>query len=147
MTRIGWEKFARTRAKLDAGLDRGAVLAEANVDVDTWRHDEETLLGVLADDVERADFANIEAYSKAYQATWMDLTHLAVVEPPSTTASEGRQSPLPPSPEPSPPLQDAIPLPAWTKHLPAGHGGLDETMTVLGLSARVVNPQIGRAHV
>ncbi len=140
MTRLGWGKFARARAQLDAGLDREVVLTEANVDVDTWRQDEETLLGVLADDVERADFANIEAYSKAYQSTWVELTHLAVVEPSSTTTSEGRQSPLPPSPELAPLLQDAIPLPAWTKHLPVDHGGLDETMTVLGLSVRVDNP-------
>ena len=137
MTRIEWEKFARTRAQLDAGLNRGAVLAEANVDVDTWRHDEETLLGVLADDVERADFANIEAYSKAYQATWMDLTHLAVVEPPSTTASEGRQSPLPPSPEPFAPV-------AAPPQEPATSGAADigtETMWVpLGFTARTPLP-------
>ena len=140
MTRLGWGKFARARAQLDAGLDREVVLTEANVDVDTWRQDEETLLGVLADDVERADFANIEAYRKTYQATWVELTHLTVVEPSSTTTSEGLQSPLLPSPDPAPLLQDAVPLPAWTKQLPVDHGGLDETMTVLDLSVRVENP-------
>jgi hypothetical protein len=53
---------------------------------------------VLADEVERADFFNIEAYQTAYRTTWMELTHLAVVEIPRTSESETRQSPPPPDP-------------------------------------------------
>ncbi len=32
MKQITWEKFARARAQLDAGLDREGVLTELNLD-------------------------------------------------------------------------------------------------------------------
>ena len=71
--RISWERFARARAQLEAGVGRDAVLAEANVDAATWMAEEESLLVELADDVERANFTTIEAYRGAYRTTahWM----------------------------------------------------------------------------
>ena len=80
-----WATFARTRAQLDAGLDPEAVLAEASLGVATWIAAEEALLAELADDVERADFTHIEAYRRAYQDTWTELTgfSMAPIDPPA----------------------------------------------------------------
>lgn len=75
-----WAKFARTRAQLDAGLDPEAVLAEVILGVATWLAAEEALLAELADDVERADFTQIEAYRRAYQTTWIEVTGLGQVD-------------------------------------------------------------------
>jgi hypothetical protein len=82
MRQIGLEKFAQARAKLDAGLDRDAVLAEARVDAATWIHEQESILTELADDVERADFTRIESYRAAYRIAWAEVTELAAADVP-----------------------------------------------------------------
>ena len=97
MKEIGWETFGRIRAQLDAGLDREAVLAEASIDAVTWMAAEESALVELADDVERADFANLETYRRAYRTTWTALTGLPIVDTPHAV-----ESPSPPFPPPTP---------------------------------------------
>jgi hypothetical protein len=120
MGRIGWETFARARAKLDAGLDREAVLAEAGVDPETWSREQEALLAELADEVERADFARLEAYRAAYQATWTQVTDLAITEPRQGGESAGEPTKLPAFHDPMPPVevqqasfQRAAPVAQW----------------------------------
>ncbi len=93
MKQITWEKFARVRAQLDAGLDRDVVLAEGNLDAPTWMSEEEALLAALADDVERADFATMEAYRAAYGITWTELTGPALADTPQAIESSSQQAP------------------------------------------------------
>jgi hypothetical protein len=121
MKAIGWETFGRIRAQLDAGLDREAVLAEANLDAGTWMAAEESALAELADDVECANFANLEAYHAAYRTTWTQLTGVPIVDTPQAV-----ESPSPPFPAPEPPgdaptaavqkasFQLAPPIAPWT---------------------------------
>lgn len=118
MKQITWEKFAQVRAQMDAGLDRDVVLAEVNLDAATWMFEEEALLAALADDVERADFATLEAFRAAYRITWTELTGLAS----------------------NPPVlpQDDSPLPAWGARVPAGHP-VDQTLPAPELT-RVERP-------
>lgn len=114
MKHLRWETFARVRAQLDAGLHRDRVLAEANVDEATWLCEEESLLAELADEVERADFANIESYRKAYRAAWTELTHLGMVDSPQAVEGSTPQ-PLPIlSPESPEALSPSAPLDVLT---------------------------------
>jgi hypothetical protein len=92
MRQMSLETFARARAQLDAGLDREVVLAEASVDAPTWTREEESLLSELADEVERADFVNIEAYRRAYRAAWAELTEVATPDVPPAVENS---TPLP----------------------------------------------------
>ena len=138
MKGIGWETFGRIRAKLDAGLDRDAVLAEASIQAVTWMAAEEAALVELADDVERADFANLEAYRRAYQTTWTALTGRPVVDAPQPV-----ESPHPPSPPPlpawlasAPASEQTTPFPAWLAGVPAG----DQTLPPLAVDERARNP-------
>jgi hypothetical protein len=108
MTAIRWEAFGRIRAQLDAGLEREAVLAAASIHAVTWMAEEESLLAELADDVECANFANLEAYRGAYRTTWTELTGLPIVGTPQAV-----ESPSPPLPPPAPP--DDAPAPAVQK--------------------------------
>ena len=123
---IGWETFGRIRAQLDAGLDHEAVLAEANIHAATWMAEEEAALVELANDVECANFANLEAYRRAYRTTWTELTGLAIVGKPQAV-----ESPSPPLPPPAPPgdvpaasvqkasFQLAPPIAPWTPSSPS----------------------------
>ena len=138
MNAIGWETFGRIRAQLDAGLDREAVLAEASIQAATWTTEEEAALVELAADVERADFANLEAYRRAYRTTWTALTGRPVVDAPQPV-----ESPHPPSPPPLPawlagvPAGDqTMPFPAWLASVPAG----DQTLPPLAVDERARNP-------
>jgi hypothetical protein len=125
MTRIGWEAFARARAKLDAGLDREATLAEAGVDAETWAREQEALLAELAGDVERADFTRLEAYRAAYHATWAELTDLDTADAPRVGERAIGQTPVSAFPAPLPPIeiqqasfQRAAPVAPWSPARP-----------------------------
>jgi len=164
MKQVTWEKFARARAQLDAGLDREAVLAEANLDAASWMSEEEALLAALADDVERADFTTIEAYRTAYRITWTELTGLAMADAPQQLESSSQQFPPPMFTDPTSPaevqkasyqlaspaelqspivprvhLQDDPPLPDWIARAPAGHP-VDKTLPAPGLMAIAKDP-------
>ena len=98
MRAIGWETFGRIRAQLDAGLELEAVLAQASIDAVTWTAAAAAALAELADDAERARFANLESYRAAYRTTWTELTGLPIVGMPQPV-----ESPSPPFPRPAPP--------------------------------------------
>ena len=125
MKAIGWETFGRIRAQLDAGLDREAVLAEANIDAVTWMAAEESALVELADDVECAKFANLETYRRAYRTTWTALTGLPIVDTPQAVESPSPAFPLlaPPGDAPAAAVQKASfqlapPIAPWTPSSP-----------------------------
>ncbi|WP_441292359.1 hypothetical protein ACSRUE_19950 [Sorangium sp. KYC3313] len=105
MKRIGWDVFARIRAKLDAGLEREAVLAEAGVDAETWFSDHEALLAELADDVERADLTRLAAYRAAYQTAWAELAALATTDAPPADIVASEQPGSQSSPDPIPHIE------------------------------------------
>ena len=87
MRPIGRETFAQVRARLDAGLDREAVLQDANVDAGIWMREEESLLAELADEVERAEFGHLEDFRSVYQRTWTEVTDIAVSDAPRAAPS------------------------------------------------------------
>jgi hypothetical protein len=94
---LGWERLARARAQLDAGLDLHAVLGAASVDATTWLAEEEALLAKLADEVEQGDFATVEAYRRVYRSTWVEVTGLAADDRPPAIETSGRDAASPTS--------------------------------------------------
>lgn len=116
MKSMGWETFGRTRAQLDAGLDRDVVLAEAGIQPTTWMAEEEAALAELADDVEAADFVSLEAYSTAYRSTWTEVTGLSMDDAPQVAG--GSSPPLPPPIPPGEPPIVAIQKASFQLALP-----------------------------